>query len=428
MYITTSQENLINYSKDTFSTSSQYSELEGGKNQKWKHILENIGHVQEEQHNSQPIGETMGGLAYELKKTFDRNNPIVIDPTRYESLPELFNAVADHAKRWQRLSTGNLSTIEHRMRCARRMTKHLVFPIDFLHLDYGQFIAYMQYREDHEHAQHFALKNDLQAIQMFLHAYGIDSRTWFYRLPIRQQHKERILPLPDIVYAIINHKYHEDKYTNALYQYLHAHNFWIGWRVPSEPCLIKVSDIDVDTGSLIITERKKHYSKRQIFPENVIMKGQTRKSFKNWIDHWRPKVENQYSDDYLYLQPSGKPFTSAYLGKQLRETGQQVYEHYTPYISRHWCAVARLIQTKIQTGHYDCYVVKNWLGHDKISTTEGYIQHAENYYRIGPYDWIKHTLKFDKIEGESAFKSKQGLKTSVSSGNPPRDEDGLVGI
>ncbi|MCX6670739.1 MAG: hypothetical protein NTX92_02310, partial [Euryarchaeota archaeon] len=66
-------------------------------------------------------------------------------------------------------------------------------------------------------------------------------------------------------------------------------------------------------------------------------------------------------DDYLYLQPSRKPFTSAYLGKQLRETGQQVYEHYTPYISRHWCAVARLIQTKIKTGHYDCYVVKNWL-------------------------------------------------------------------
>ena len=41
---------------------------------------------------------------------------------------------------------------------------------------------------------------------------------------------------------------------------------------------------------------------------------------KNWIYHWRPKVENQYSGDALYLQPSGKPFTVRFLGKKLSET------------------------------------------------------------------------------------------------------------
>jgi hypothetical protein len=33
------------------------------------------------------------------------------------------------------------------------------------------------------------------------------------------------------------------------------------------------------------------------------------KILKNWIDHWRPKYINQYSDDYLFINPdNGKPF------------------------------------------------------------------------------------------------------------------------
>ena len=81
--------------------------------------------------------------------------------------------MVDHARRWQRLEN---STIEHRMRYARRMSKHPIFPIDFFDLNYDQFIAYMQCREDYGKAGHFALKHDLQTIHTFLHAYGIDPR------------------------------------------------------------------------------------------------------------------------------------------------------------------------------------------------------------------------------------------------------------
>jgi len=60
---------------------------------------------------------------------------------------------------------------------------------------------------------------------------------------------------------------------------------------------------------------------------------------------------------------------------------------------RHWCAVARLIKTKYETGNYDCFSVKNWLGHERMATTEGYIKHAEKYYRDFPVDWIACALK-----------------------------------
>ena len=39
---------------------------------------------------------------------------------------------------------------------------------------------------------------------------------------------------------------------------------------------------------------------------------------KNWIDTWRPKVENQYSGDALYLQHDGKPFTAQLLIERVR--------------------------------------------------------------------------------------------------------------
>ena len=324
------------------------------------------------------------------KKSF-QSNPIQIHPHTCESLPELLNAVSNHAHRWQRLEH---STIDHRMRYARRMVNHPIFPINFFNLDYTQFIAYMHYREDYELAGHYALKHDLQTIHTFLHAYGIDPKTWYYRLPPKPHHNQRILPLPNIVHIIINTTYSEDPYENALIQYLHAHNFWVGWRVPSEPCLMTVDDIDFDTNSLIITEQKKHHSTRQIFPEPVIISGKTRKSFKNWLT-WRDKVQTSTSGDALYLQPSGKPFTPNYLRQRLSTTGKQIFPHFRPYDARHWCAVARLIQTKIQTGRYDCYVVKTWLGHEKLATTEGYIQHAENYFTRAPFDWIKHTLKYN---------------------------------
>ena len=399
-------------------------EVIGGANQNCKRKLKKLSQSNDEQLEPHKDVGDMVNLAYELKKNFECN-PIVVNPEKYESLPELFNAVVDHARRWQRLEN---STIEHRMRYARRMSKHPIFPIDFFDLNYDQFIAYMQCREDYGKAGHFALKHDLQTIHTFLNAYGIDPRGWYYRLPSNPAHKERLLPLPETVYDLINYKFSKDPYENALYQYLHAHNFWIGWRVPSEPCIMTVDNIDFDTCSIIITEQKKHHSTRQIFPEPAIITGQTRKSLKNWLK-WRDKVETSQSGNALYLQPSGKPFKVRHLGHKLSVTGRKVYPNYRPYDSRHWCAIGRLIKTKIETGRYDCYTVKNWLGHETIATTENYIQHAENYYRRAPYDWIKHTLKFNilnmnNIAGESVEKSKQRLKTYVSNGNSPREENG----
>jgi hypothetical protein len=321
-------------------------------------------------------GKDMVELAYEINNNYQLENPIKLDPKT-----ATFEKVGSHAKRWQRLS---LSTIEHRLRCTRRMSKHPVFPVDFNNLNYDQFIAYMNYREIDEKASGYALMNDLRTMQMFLRAYHFDMSTWFYKLPTLLRHKRRIIPYPEPVYKLINYQYCSDPYENALYQYMMFHNFFVGWRVPSEPFVMTVNDVDIDCkgrGTITITETKKQDSKRTIIPDKSILSARTCKSFKNWIDYWRPRVENQYSGDALYLQPNGKPFTVRYLGKRLSEEGKKVWKPYQPYVSRHWCAIALLIRNKQETKLWDTRRIQMFLGHDKQKTTDCYIEFAEEYYR-----------------------------------------------
>lgn len=209
----------------------------------------------------------------------------------------------------------------------------------------------------------------------------------------------RPIPFPEQVNEIIHYKYSNDEYENALIQYLLAHNFIIGWRFPSEPSVMKVSDIRIDKfgrKSIKITEPKKHNSTRYVSPKEI-MTGKNTKSFKNWIDHWRPKAENQYSEDYLYIKPDGKPFTDReqlrmFLNRKAYQQIKKIFPEYYNYTSRHFCAIARLIRTKLQTKHFDIYEVKEWLGHTKIETTMIYLKDAKYYYEQAPYDWIQRAL------------------------------------
>ncbi len=154
-----------------------------------------------------------------------------------------------------------------------------------------------------------------------------------------------------------------------------------------------VDNVRFSEGYVIITQPKLNNLDRIIIPEKPFFTSRRHKSPKNWIDYWRPKVENQYSGNHLYLKPNGKPFTVRYLGKKLSKHGKKVWKYFSPYDMRHWCAVARLIKTKVETGNFDVYTVRNFLGHETISSTQKYIRNAEQYYQQLPEDWISLVLK-----------------------------------
>jgi len=97
-------------------------------------------------------------------------------------------------------------------------------------------------------------------------------------------------------------------------------------------------------------------------------------------------VANKYSGDALFLQPNGKLFTLRHLGQRLSKMGKLVWNDFQPYDMRYKCAVAKLIRTKIETGNFDCFLVKNWLGHERMGTTERYIRYTEQNYSALPVD------------------------------------------
>lgn len=110
---------------------------------------------------------------------------------------------------------------------------------------------------------------------------------------------------------------------------------------------------------MIIREPKKYDLTRVILPNKTLLKGKTRKSFKNWIGIWRPKVENRHSGNALYLQPDGHPLQIHRYRMFMTRKVRPVFPEYQPYVSRHWCAIAKLINTKLETKRFDRYDVRD---------------------------------------------------------------------
>jgi len=409
-----------NLNKIRDSTSTQ--KFEAGGEKKKCNILNQISQTIE---NSLPQnGEGLVNRTYELKQIFESENPRIIKPSDYDSIESLSKAVKNH---WINRLYRKESTITKRIRRVRYMANHPVFPIDFLNFNPDQAILYLDYRYQYEKASSSAIKNDWKVICTFAKAFGLENGKWNYVTPPEPKPKVKVIPLPQTVHRLIHYKYSKDQYENALYQYIILHSFVIGMRMVSEIVTMKVGDIFLDDGYIIIHEAKKYNQPRQIFLEKEIMTMAKRKSFKNWIEKWRPKIENQYSGDYLFLQPNGKPFECEQLRHKLSKLGKQVWPEYKPNISRSWCAIARLIKSKLETGRYDIYEVREWLGHDKLKTTDSYIQFARNYYRNAPYDWIKAILKSDIMKVVDCVGEENGLNSKEGKNQVLMNEISPVG-
>jgi len=411
-------QNLEDYlTKDSHSTNLLNDGLEGGRNQEWKNVLEKI--CQKHVEYQDPYGKDMRNLRY-VKRKLDiekYKNPYILDPDDYKTEQELFDAIAHW---WKTKKRKKESTAKHRMSIARRMSNHPVFPINWKKLTPEQVIAYLEYREYKENAGKHAILNEWKTINMFAKAFAVDTSLWGYVPPRPPKPKVKIIPMPDTAHKLMHTQYSKKRYLNALIGHIITHGFIIGWR-PSEMVGQKLEDIYLDDGYIVITETKKYDQPRQVFLEKDILTNPLRKSLKNYIEHWRPKVANKKSKDYLYLAQRGGPFSEAYLRRYM---AMYVKPHWKPfhlYVMRHWSAIARLIQTKVETNNFDIWDVKDRMGHEKVTTTEEYLRFAKRYYQNAPYDWIKAILKFHGMDQRNSLESIKGQNTSLSDGNIRRE-------
>jgi len=312
-------------------------------------------------------------------------NPYLLNADDYTTIPDLLNG---YIKQYQRHRKA-LSTAQKHTHILNRMTTHPVYPINLWNLNPIQIIHYLDYREHVEHAGKHAIRNEYKAIRKYAQLQGIDTTKWGYIPPSPPPSKTRIIPLPRQVKQLLTHKYTRNKLENQNIQYHLTYGFLWGLR-PQEYSGQLIDNVKLSDGYVFIIEGKKHHQIRQLFPESELLNNPRRKSLLNLLklhDHINP------DSPFLFIQSNGRPWTTAYLRKWLTGYVKQIYPEYSMYTMRHWCAIARLIASKIETGTWDKEDVKDWLGHDDLRTTDDYTKYAKKYYKLAPYDWIKAILK-----------------------------------
>ena len=423
------KEKIIN--KKPCCSSTGFFKLVGGNNKECINLKKDVSNSVVEGSPSS-FGMNMERPIYDIRQIIEQN-PTRIIPSNYDTFPELLNAVLNFCR--DELYRSD-ETLEHIDRYCRLMAReNQPFPIDFFKLNYTQYKLHMDWYKNNyfnrETGENFyGLKHRKDVVDTFNLCFGYPEGWFLYKLPPRPNKKVKIIPNPETVHKMIHYpNYHPDRDINSLIQYIFAFGFWFGLRNPSELVVMTTDMIFFEEGYMIVKEPKKYNTTRQIFPDKNIFTGKTRKSLKNYVDHLLPKFQRRDSD-YLFVTPSnGKPFTRRYLGKLQSYYGKKIYPLFHPYMTREWCATAKLIQARLNGSGDPIGDVKDFLGHEEQKTTEGYVRFARNMFRLYPYDWFKRTLKWPgSWSGESALKSKQGPKTLVSSGNPPREEYGPAEI
>jgi integrase len=396
-----------NLNNDAYGSSSLgTTSRDGGKRKKCEVLKKDLGRPQHELYT--PLfGEDTVDLAYELNKINRQDCPTILDPKSCTFLD-----VAAHAKLRQRLW---ITTIQKHLTYARFMETYEAAPVNFRNPSPQNFFRHMDYREEVENATGYALKHEWNAMLMFLRAWGVEKQWPKYRPPPVPQNEDIGVPPPETVHKFFTYKYSDDPYENKLYQYLFYIGFLCGMRPPSELANMDLDNIkiyDNGYGRITLIEDKKHKKRRIINPEKFIMSSPTRKSLSNWINKWRPMVENGNSGNALFLTPQGKRFSVRYLGKKLRQQGKKIWPEFYPYIMRHWCCTARMIEWNFNIDR-----VRRWAGHKKPDQTMTYLHIA--YDRIeqekDKSSWLKRAIiSRPKKSGDesqiSATKSKVGKK------------------
>ena len=116
----------------------------------------------------------------------------------------------------------------------------------------------------------------------------------------------------------------------------------------SEFSILTTDNVKIEEGYLHFYQPKvDEWRMSPLEPEIITMS--TRKSYKNLIDKWRPQVANQYSKNFVYLKPNGEPFQENQLRQFLNRKFKPIWSDYHPTCMRDWCAIARLIRTKVRT-------------------------------------------------------------------------------
>lgn len=258
---------------------------------------------------------------------------------------------------------GRPSTAKNRVRYVRFLEDHDIVPVDMRPPDEETWIEHVHYRREEEGATGSALNQYRKALKSLLKFLGVDE--WdSLREPFDELEPHWTLPPEEIVPRFWLEELHEDPYLAATYGHIFHFGFNTGVRPPSEIVALDVDDVDFDARRVTITEVKKGGKKRDLDNvEGFVLDGSNAKSLKNYLENWRPKVDDGSSNAF-FLNTEGERFNVRALGHSLSELGKEIWPQFQPYTMRRWFATTFLVDSG-----FNVYVTAERIG-DTVSTVE----------------------------------------------------------
>ncbi|MBI4392631.1 MAG: site-specific integrase [Euryarchaeota archaeon] len=270
-----------------------------------------------------------------------------------------------------------------------------------------------------------AIKNDYVAFGSYLKMLRIPAKSVLPRQPHVLGKPKEMLPSPESIHALL----HDDfgirdakrSYELSLARHLLFFDFAFGVRFPSEAWSLRLNDYDPENHLLTVREPKKGGRLRQIVIEpRYLCCAPNRLSLANYVTHWRPKVDPDWTQEAFFLQADGTPFTSkSTLAGFLRKLVAPKYPWYHGYLGRTWNINARLIETAIERDNgrfeYDWVSVANWVGHENLSTMRRYYDQFVDVQRtIHGAEWLTRAFVTPrKIETRTDAPRAAGVRAFV---------------
>jgi integrase len=198
---------------------------------------------------------------------------------------------------------------------------------------------------------------------------GVDGMYPKYKIR-KIPNRKRDIPIPTLetVRTLLSYKYVKDWYFNKYIQYLFFFGFIIGLAPEKEFLILNLDDVNIDdfgNNFIRIIRPKVRNTVRKLPLEKTIAISKVHMSVRNYLQYIRPKItESNYKglfpNPYTGLQWKNEDEIRRFLTKY----GKLVYKPFFPYLMRHWCGTARMIEW----GSNDraLGMVKYQLGHTKL--------------------------------------------------------------
>ncbi len=449
---------LITDAQQPYQTNSD-NELEGGTKQEWKKLLEQLKQIPVQKLLSHLHGEDQVNNHHGMNKNtvfHPKFNPNyqkqygLLDPKTLT-----FEDIRQHAIVHQ--GKDEHGTVKKLMDYLSKMTQHPIYPLDFNNPDWEQYFHYMDQIKINGELDRYGnikpvgihgLLNRDEAWLMYLKSIGYEDFFPRYRTRLdknkvhqaSQNTLDKAIPTPEIVHNILRYEYIKKEEFNKYYkqvkdkgirrrdlnkyiQYQFFFGFFIGMAFEKEMVILNLQDVidQADRYAIRITRPKIGNKKRMLKLEGTISKSPVHKSVHNYLTKIRPKfadkketafsvnpktgrrwgydlVEQHERNDFSKVVQKGCDQLRGYMERW----GKRVYPQFYPYLMRHWCGTARMIDWDKEG---DAFArVQVWLGHADPKDTTIYVQ-LHRLWDDNKGSWLSRALKRDWYGGMDGSKN-----------------------